>query len=315
MNPTGARGSDLSSSIARRPVRIMGIVWLLSGAAGALLALSGCTNSQQADSTKAPNAEVRVTEAPVLTESPPAPARHIYTARPPSEIEQMYQPPPPAPAPAMVNAQIATPRPQTPGTAVYNGDEKVWAERSWDVQITREWHHIVIHHSASAIGSAAIFDKAHRERGWDGLGYHFVIGNGSASGDGAVEVGYRWARQIQGAHAGNAEYNQHGIGICLVGDFQNGGTPSPAQMASLRRLVRFLQVKTGIPTSEVIGHGNVPGKSTECPGRNLDISAFRVALGGNAMPIPIHYTGGGVSNGKVAHRTLTTTTESAMSVP
>src|SRR5205809_827024 len=81
--------------------------------------------------------------------------------------------------------------------------------------------------AGSASGSAAEFDKYHRSKGWDGLGYHFVIGNGTGSGDGQVEVGYRWKRQMVGAHAGNAEYNQRGIGICLVGDFQNGHNPTP----------------------------------------------------------------------------------------
>ncbi|MBM4054820.1 MAG: hypothetical protein FJ264_09150 [Planctomycetes bacterium] len=45
----------------------------------------------------------------------------------------------------------------------------------------REWKYIVIHHSASESGCAAEFDKFHREkRHWEnGLGYHFVIGNGN----------------------------------------------------------------------------------------------------------------------------------------
>ena len=152
-------------------------------------------------------------------------------------------------------------------------------EAAWSVPISREWRHIVIHHSASPTGSAASFDRAHREKGWDGLGYHFVIGNGSGSGDGQVEVGYRWTKQMQGAHAGNYEYNQHGIGICLVGDFEHGGPPSPQQMHSLRTLVAFLQARANIPPNEIIGHGNVPGRNTECPGRNLDMANFRASVG------------------------------------
>lgn len=153
-------------------------------------------------------------------------------------------------------------------------------EAAWSVPITREWKHIVIHHSASTSGNAASFDRAHREKGWDGLGYHFVIGNGSGSGDGQVEVGYRWTKQMQGAHAGNYEYNQHGIGICLVGDFEHGGPPSPAQMQSLRTLVAFLQAKANIAPNEIIGHGNVPGRNTECPGRHMDVISFRNSVGG-----------------------------------
>jgi len=273
--------SKSGSKMGRAPV------WLLEGAAVALL-LSGCSGGgQQSSCATRPDPELRATEAqipannyPSTAAVQPSPARTVYGPRSQADIDKAYEIPPP-----IVLAPVA-PR----SAPAYSGDDLITADPRWDVQITREWRHIVVHHSASNVGSAAIFDRAHRERGWDGLGYHFVIGNGSASGDGQVEVGYRWSKQIQGAHAGNAEYNQHGIGICLVGDFENGGTPSPAQMASLRKLVRFLQVKTGIPTSEVIGHGNVPGKSTQCPGRNLDVANFRAALGGNAIPVPIHYT-------------------------
>ncbi len=180
------------------------------------------------------------------------------------------RPMPPIPPPR----QIQLPPPQDNVTIVAPG------ESAWAVPVSREWKHIVIHHSASASGSAASFDRAHRDKGWDGLGYHFVIGNGSGSGDGQVEVGYRWTKQMQGAHAGNYEYNQHGIGICLVGDFEHGGPPSAAQMQSLRTLVAFLQAKAAIPPNEIIGHGNVPGRNTECPGRNLDVMAFRCSIGG-----------------------------------
>src|SRR5579863_9129173 len=41
------------------------------------------------------------------------------------------------------------------------------------------WQCIVIHHSASDVGGAERFDRWHRAKGWDELGYHFVIGNGT----------------------------------------------------------------------------------------------------------------------------------------
>jgi hypothetical protein len=257
-------------------------------ALGLVLALSGCGPSSNEAHRDPPSSDLRLVAANVDTtpaaEPPPASSGPVYHARSQEEIDRLFSTPAPVP--------LASPAPKVAPLwkSSISSDDPVTADASWDVQITREWHHIVVHHSASNTGSAAIFDKAHRERGWDGLGYHFVIGNGSASGDGEVEVGYRWKGQIQGAHAGNAEYNQHGIGICLVGDFENGGHPSAKQMASLRRLVRFLQVKTGIPTSEVIGHGNVPGKQTQCPGKGMDLDAFRASLGGNPMPVPIHIT-------------------------
>ena len=138
----------------------------------------------------------------------------------------------------------------------------------WACEGYRPWRYVVIHHSATDGGNAGVFDEAHRGRGWDELGYHFVIDNGNGGPDGQVEVGSRWRSQKWGAHCrtpGN-EYNLYGIGICLVGDFSES-IPSEAQLASLRRLVSHLSSTYDIPPYNVIGHCDAPGASTECPGR------------------------------------------------
>ena len=136
----------------------------------------------------------------------------------------------------------------------------------------RTWRHIVIHHSASDSGSAARFDRYHRlHRGWDELGYHFVIDNGHGGPDGNVEVGSRWKKQKHGAHAGGTpgnEYNEHGIGICLVGRF-GWQMPSRAQMASLNDLLGYLTRTHRIAPENVIGHRDAPGAKTTCPGDRL----------------------------------------------
>lgn len=132
----------------------------------------------------------------------------------------------------------------------------------------RPWQWIVLHHSATDGGSAAIFDRAHRKRGWDELGYHFVIDNGRGAADGLVEIGSRWTKQKWGAHCGgtpNNAYNNYGIGICLVGD-SSRKLPSAKQLASLKRLLRFLMARYGITPSSVIGHRDAPKAATECPG-------------------------------------------------
>jgi N-acetyl-anhydromuramyl-L-alanine amidase AmpD len=67
-------------------------------------------------------------------------------------------------------------------------------------------------------------------------------------------------------------YNDYGIGICLVGDF-NVERPTPAQMSSLVRLVAYLMRTYHIPASHVIGHHDV--KRTDCPGRYLSVAAVR----------------------------------------
>jgi len=241
--------------------------------------IAGCSNTQN-DKLDPPSVATIQSHLDYPQDAPAPAKTTIYKARPQSEIDLIFSASN-CKAPALTSSSRPASLPPE--------SHDVIGLPEWNVDITREWLHIVIHHSASPTGSAASFDKAHRDRGWEGLGYHFVIGNGSGSGDGEVEVGYRWKLQKTGAHAGNAEYNEHGIGICLVGDFEGGNQPTSRQMASLRQLVRFLQVKTGIPTSEVIGHCNVPPPHTMCPG-NLDMNAFRASLGGDgAIGIPIHY--------------------------
>ncbi len=135
---------------------------------------------------------------------------------------------------------------------------------AWGVPLRRPWQYIVIHHSATPAGNAAAFNKAHLARGWDGLGYHFVIGNGNKSPDGRIEVGFRWTKQREGAHAGNDLMNQRGIGICLVGDFSKT-SPTAAQMAALRRLCDFLSAYCEIPPQNLRLHRDF--RQTECPGR------------------------------------------------
>ena len=69
------------------------------------------------------------------------------------------------------------------------------------------------------------------------MAYHFVVDNGTADRrDGQVETGYRWARQLPGGHCHQDYMNNHGIGVCLVGDFTRHG-PTMKQMASLVSLV------------------------------------------------------------------------------
>jgi N-acetyl-anhydromuramyl-L-alanine amidase AmpD len=140
----------------------------------------------------------------------------------------------------------------------------------------RDWNWIVIHHSATSVGSAKRFDRDHKAKGWDELGYHFVIGNGTDGvGDGEVEVGSRWPMQKHGAHAKTPDnkFNDHGIGICLVGNFEET-RPTARQMQSLTRLVAYLADKHGVRQTDIITH-KMTGKSTDCPGRNLDLAAVR----------------------------------------
>ena len=140
----------------------------------------------------------------------------------------------------------------------------------------RAWQYIVLHHSATPSGSFTEFDQFHREkRGWDECGYHFVIGNGSGSGDGQIEVGSRWPTQKHGAHCkhpDHPEYNSHGIGICLVGNLEER-RPTYRQVAATQALVALLRYWFKIREQRIRTHGqlvNRPGHTgTKCPGRHF----------------------------------------------
>ncbi|HJW38362.1 MAG TPA: N-acetylmuramoyl-L-alanine amidase, partial [Candidatus Udaeobacter sp.] len=83
------------------------------------------------------------------------------------------------------------------------------------------WQFIVVHNSGTRQGNARAFDYYHRHvrRMQNGLAYHFVIGNGTSTGNGQIEVGDRWRRQINGGHVHSDYLNNISLGICLVGDF------------------------------------------------------------------------------------------------
>lgn len=185
-----------------------------------------------------------------------------------------------APAPVSVPVTAFVPRGpapvvlspvKLPSTRPTSGGDPSWVPAIAE----RPWKYVVIHHSDDSCGSCAKYDAVHRGKGWEnGCGYDFVIGNGTQTGDGEVEVGPRWTRQIQGAHAKTSDnrYNELGVGVVLVGDFEHGGKPTARQYESLVRLTRWLLSRYGIAADAVLRHSDC--KSTACPGRNFPWARF-----------------------------------------
>ncbi len=132
------------------------------------------------------------------------------------------------------------------------------------------WKYLVIHHTATNSGSVERIHQEHRQRRdsagnpWKGIGYHFLIGNGHGMGDGEVQSTFRWHQQIGGAHAGNRQFNNFGIGICLVGNFEQNG-PTSAQVKAVGELIGRLKHEFGITEKQILKHGDL--KATACPGR------------------------------------------------
>jgi len=132
------------------------------------------------------------------------------------------------------------------------------------------WRYIVVHNSGTRQGNAKVFDyyHLHTRKMPNGLAYHFVIGNGSSSGDGQIEIGNRWRRQINGGHVHSDFLNSIALGICLVGDF-NRDQPTPKQLAALDELIRYLRQRCGKFEGHVAvvkAHKEINPVPTDCPG-------------------------------------------------
>lgn len=138
----------------------------------------------------------------------------------------------------------------------------------------RQWKRVILHHSATAMGSARAFDTNHRRvrRMENGLAYHFVIGNGRGSPDGHVEVGNRWTQQLQGGHVKSVALNEVSIGICLVGNFEQS-VPTDSQIAAAEDLVRYLMERAVPGQVDLCLHRDL--EATLCPGRLFPASRFR----------------------------------------
>lgn len=133
------------------------------------------------------------------------------------------------------------------------------------------WQAIVIHHSGSAKGDPASIEREHKAQHvngqTNGLGHHFIIGNGNGMDDGEVRIGYRWLDQLPGAHAAGESgrfYNEHGISICLVGDGNRSGF-TQAQVQQLATLVDSLRRQLGFGADRVLLHSDIAPVSD--PGR------------------------------------------------
>ena len=110
---------------------------------------------------------------------------------------------------------------------------------------------IVIHCSATPEGrnvSAATIDAWHRKRGFNQIGYHYVIGL-----DGKIEAGR--PVNIMGAHVGGGG-NRASIGIAYIGgvdaNLKAKDTRTEAQKVALIKIIKIL--KNIYPEASIHGH-------------------------------------------------------------
>lgn len=128
--------------------------------------------------------------------------------------------------------------------------------------------HVTVHHDAMLFVGSSESDgrarlesirRAHREKGWGDIGYHFAIDRQGRIYEGRP---LSW----QGAHV--RDHNEGNIGIVLLGNFEVQD-PTAAQLAAMQRHVAVVTDRFRVPATSIHSHREWPGAATLCPGRRL----------------------------------------------
>jgi hypothetical protein len=133
-------------------------------------------------------------------------------------------------------------------------------DSDWDYEI------VTLHHSGRSgeKDPPTIEEKHMVGRGWDDIGYHYII---EPNGD-VYEGRYlsKKGSHVEGANTGK-------IGILLTGDFEPefggllGGAPTPAQLSKAEALIKGLEAS--FPTLKKLGGHRDYKATTVCPGSEL----------------------------------------------
>lgn len=160
------------------------------------------------------------------------------------------------------------------------GDSFNW---SW-IRSLPQVKYLAIHHSAGPDTQTPndIANFHINSNGWGGIGYHFLI-----SKDGVVY----YVGDISTARANVANLNDQVIGICLVGNFTSGKEPTEAQIDSAHKLCEFFishypDLVNVLSWDSVLGHKDLPGQATTCPGDNWPQWRPRI-ISGEDVPSPV----------------------------
>lgn len=196
------------------------------------------------------------------------------------EAEQVYEPPPPPPPRQSFWSRLFGGGSRPTSSYRYLNRNVIQAIRRAPVRRSR-WKFIIVHNSGTRQGNAKAFDYYHKRvrRMKNGMAYHFVVGNGRSSGNGEIEIGDRWRRQINGGHVHSDYLNNIALGICLVGDF-NRDQPTRAQLEATQELISYLRERCGKAEGRAImvrphREMNPPRYATDCPGDAFPYGWFR----------------------------------------
>lgn len=151
-----------------------------------------------------------------------------------------------------------------------SGDSYYWYKV--DENLAR-WKYFTIHHSVTNSNyTPEQIAQIHLNKGWGGIGYHFVITN-----DGIIH----YVGDLGTWRANVANRNHECIGILLVGDFRDGRCPTDAQYKATNVLWReFLDDKrfSGVKNINALKFHNEL-QATACP---CDVDKTTIA---NGLPV------------------------------
>lgn len=125
---------------------------------------------------------------------------------------------------------------------------------------TREITEVIVHCTATPADrdlTVEDVDRYHRERGFDCIGYHYLIYL-----DGTIVPG----RPVEKAGAHCLGHNPQSIGVCYVGGLTAGMKPADTRTQAQRRSLKILieALKRQYPGVRVYGHRDFAAKDCPC---------------------------------------------------
>ena len=137
------------------------------------------------------------------------------------------------------------------------------ATKKYALRLPTDITTLTIHHTVSppdrSIESIAAYHVDSND--WPGIGYHFVLKDNGR----IYQTNYLTTKSYHaGSSAAPGDENAISVGIALQGDFTNAPPPQ-AQLDAARQLVAYLRGEL-VNVTDVLGHRQMPGASTACPG-------------------------------------------------
>lgn len=133
---------------------------------------------------------------------------------------------------------------------------------------------IVLHHSFTKDSQTVSWQAIRRYHietmGWKDIGYHLGI----EAINNHYEVLFGRLLGERGAHCKQAGMNNHSIGICFVGNFDEYDVPEDQWVKGVRVVASLCNV-ISIPVKNIYGHRQFADYKS-CPGTHFNIDHFKL---------------------------------------